>query len=238
MEAPTGNPSGGNPPRSISDLFIAQHDRDSTIVILWSGEGVRASFLHGRTLAIGGDDIRVSATTGTVHAPAAMFRDSTLYVLWQEDKRGVPEIFGHTSIMSGDILPRDTTRQSDGDTTGDPGTGNPGSPRHDDRRDDSTSTPSDSIAQRPGARLHVTGLAPLPAHTYVRLGIELPSAGALHISLVDALGRCVQTSRTRELPAGHSEWDIVVDALPPGVYIVVVRDMHGGMTSDRLLLLR
>jgi hypothetical protein len=44
-------------------------------------------------------DIPVSATTGKVTNPAATFRNDTLFIVWEDYRNGVPDIYGTTVSM-------------------------------------------------------------------------------------------------------------------------------------------
>ena len=69
--------------------------------------------------------------------------------------------------------------------------------------------------------LHLT-IRPNPVREQMQVQFELPAAGALHWSLVDAIGRRVVTGSTGRLPEGAQVLDLDLGGLQDGVYAFVL----------------
>ncbi|TGE27561.1 PQQ-dependent sugar dehydrogenase [Hymenobacter metallicola] len=77
-------------------------------------------------------------------------------------------------------------------------------------------------------------LYPNPARTFVTLGLQLPEAQVVRVTVLDALGRqLLDAAHTATL--GHSEWQLPLQDLAPGVYLVTVRSATGS-TTQRLVV--
>jgi hypothetical protein len=80
---------------SPAGFYYVQNPTDSGFaVIAATNQGVRATFLDKR-LNILQSDVRISATADSVRNPAAVFRNDTLFVVWEDYRNGNSDIYGN-----------------------------------------------------------------------------------------------------------------------------------------------
>jgi hypothetical protein len=76
-------------------------------------------------------------------------------------------------------------------------------------------------------------LYPNPAHTAVNVSLQLPQSQAVHVTVLDALGRQV-TNITQTAPAGHLNLRVPLDGIAKGIYLLKVE--YGKIRSTQRLL--
>lgn len=88
-------------PERVGLVSYARRKEDSAIVVLWGTEhnGIRAAVLD-RTLSVRALDIPVSRRRGKALNPSGIFRDSTLYVVWEDYRGGIAEIYANAVVPS------------------------------------------------------------------------------------------------------------------------------------------
>jgi hypothetical protein len=78
-----------------SDIMILQRPVDSSLIIISGGEGgvhLTALDKHLTPLV---NDLTISATHEFVRHPSALFRNDTLYFIWQDNRNGNGDIYGN-----------------------------------------------------------------------------------------------------------------------------------------------
>lgn len=93
------------------DPFIAQSRSDGSIVLLTAADGVRATALDA-TLDLLAHDVVISATRGRVEHPAADIRGDSIFLVWEDYRSNVVDIYGRTVAIA--ALSRSTVDMSDG----------------------------------------------------------------------------------------------------------------------------
>lgn len=78
----------------VGDPVVVQRRSDGMIALLYVSNGLHC-VLYDRLLQPIGSDTVISATTGTIRAPAAVFHRDTLVAIWQDYRNGdLPDIYG------------------------------------------------------------------------------------------------------------------------------------------------
>ena len=85
---------------------------------------------------------------------------------------------------------------------------------------------------RPGLRV-----GPNPAAGRAAAALDLPGAGPIRLSIVDAMGRTVRVAAERGLPAGEHVVEVDLDGLAAGTYVVRL-EAEGAVVSRPLVVAR
>jgi hypothetical protein len=77
---------------------------------------------------------------------------------------------------------------------------------------------------------------PNPVTASLTISLDLSSAGAYSIGIVNQLGQLVQRSAVVELPAGQNITEMDVQYLPKGMYLVTINDAKGSIIARRMIV--
>jgi hypothetical protein len=162
---------------------------------------------------------RVSASRDSIGVVAGVFRNDTLFVVWEDFRNGLPDIYGNWWVVPKTIRPPVTNRDSvTTPTTGDTVV----TPRDSSIRHDSTGAPI------PGSGdVAITGIYPNPANSYITLNFTTRTQGEVRMEIVDMLGRRLGLIDGGTLNSGRYQWGMDCSGLAPGAYMVIVRSALG-----------
>lgn len=202
------------------ELFCLQNASDHAIVLLWgSDSGIRCMYLSDsllleaiRALNDGAlNDFRVSATSDSTAHPAAIFRNDTLFVVWEDFRDGpASEIYGTYWVVPKEIGPIPT------DTIATPPL---------------TPMPEDDLT----SGIRIISVTPNPAIDRVGITVESIGQSVALIALYDALGRRA-LSKELILVDGVRTYPLDLSQLSSGSYTARV-STGTSLDHERLIIL-
>lgn len=226
------------------------HNPSQGIGILWgsSNGGVRLT-LFRRDLRLVADDLQVNNDTLATSAPVGVFKDDTLFALWEDRREGTQQIYGggmvltgalRDSLFSGRAAPLDTVAIApDGidsiritgglpdqagpvDTTNNPPDG---------------TDPVDTTRNRIDKSIASGGitLLPMPVQDRATVIIDSIAAGSVTLQLHDMQGALRWSLEIPDQRAGRFEQMMDITSLPRGVYKLTVQH-SGGILSRTLVI--
>jgi hypothetical protein len=209
--------------RSYTHPFIVESPVDSTIHILWeSNKGVRLTRLD-KYLRVLVRDSLISQTQDTVRSPAGVFRNDTLFVVWQDFRNRTTDIYGTAFVAHRVVaVPPDTTTAREGTTSY--GTILPIA---------AWPPPERPIRLKP---VTIAAVTPNPADNVATFFVELAEPGDAIAEIRDMTGQ-VLIRREKSFDMDSGRWDIDIDDLTSGMYILSVRS-GGGIDTRKLVVVK
>jgi hypothetical protein len=212
------NRKGGS--RTCRTPVIRQSPIDSSIHIIWASDAGIMLSRFDRNLNIDFLDSVISSGPGKTN-PAAIFRHDTLFVVWQDARNGASDIYATAWVAR--LLP---ARPPVAEPQPPPPTPH-----------DTLATPQPSPLPEPirvpVPRTTITAVTPNPANNIATFFVELVEPGDAVAEIRDMTGQ-VLIRREKSFDMDSGRWDIDIDDLTNGMYVLVVR--AGGNVDMRKLL--
>lgn len=182
---------------------------DSSIHILWASDnGVRLTRLD-KYLRVIVQDSLISQTRDSVRSPVGVFRNDTLFVVWQDFRNPTADIYATTFVSPRVISsPSDTTLPPSPPPTGEP--------------------PVDGT-------LTAGAITPNPATGITTFALEITEPGDATAEIIDMAGQAL-IRYSKHFDAGLQRWEIDVRGLSNGLYILKVQS--GGKVAMMKLMVR